>query len=302
MPAPSWPALPVAQWQSTRDTLHLWAQIVGKVRLAHEPLARHWWNVPLYVTAHGLTTSLISCSAGRSFQIDFDFRHDRLNIVTAAGAVREMLLAPRSVANFYAEVMRNLDELGIHTQIWPMPVEIDDAIPFPDDDEHASYDHEQALRFWLALVEIEHTFKIFQTPFLGKVSPVHLFWGGLDLAVTRFSGRPAPPHRGHAAHCRAEVMLEAYSQEVSSAGYWPGGDSQGIFYSYAYPEPEGFQEFPIRPAAATYSLDLGEFVLPYEAVQAAKDPEQMLLDFLQSTYAAAATCGNWNRQTLERYL
>jgi uncharacterized protein DUF5996 len=232
---PSWPVLPLAEWQATRDTLQLWTQIVGKVRLVNEPLANHWWNVTLYVTARGFTTSLMPHPAGPSFQIDFDFRRHQLDIVTSAGTARSVALAARPVADFYAEVTQGLDELGVGTEIWPVPVEIEGAIPFTGDRVHASYDGAQAQRFWLALVEIERIFKVFRGRFVGKASPVHLFWGGLDLAVTRFSGRPAPPHHGRPPHCGPQVMLEAYSHEVSSAGYWPGGEGQGLFYSYSYP-------------------------------------------------------------------
>jgi len=296
-----WPPLPLDEWQSTRDTLQLWTQIVGKVRLAHEPLANHWWNVPLYVTARGLTTSLIPHRDGVSFQIDFDFRGHRLDIVTTTGGTGSMALKPMPVADFYAEFVRLLQTLGVGTTIWPVPVEIENAIPFADDRVHATYDSAHAQRFWLALVEIQRVLAVFRSRFVGKVSPIHLFWGGLDLAVTRFSGRGAPPHPGGAPNCGPHVMLEAYSHEVSSAGYWPGGGGQGVFYSYAYPEPHGYQEFPVRPATAYYDTKLGEFVLPYETVAAADDPGQLLLDFLQSTYEAAASCASWDRQSLERH-
>ncbi len=297
---PSWPALPLAEWQATRDTLQLWTQVVGKVRMANEPLANHWWNVTLYLTARGFTTSLMPHPAGPSFQIDFDFRGHQLDIVTSAGTARPVALAARPVADFYAEVTGGLDELGVGTEIWPVPVEIEGAIPFPGDRVHASYDGDQARRFWLALVEVERIFKVFRGRFTGKASPVHLFWGSLDLAVTRFSGRPAPPHPGRPPHCGPQVMLEAYSHEVSSAGYWPGGEGQGLFYSYAYPEPDGYREAPLRPADAFYSAELGEFVLPYEAVTAQQNPGPYLLEFLQSTYEAAANCASWDRAALER--
>jgi hypothetical protein len=296
----TWPALPLSEWQPTRDTLQLWTQVVGKVRLANDPLASHWWNVPLYVTARGFTTSLIPHTNGNSFQVDFDFRDHRLEVLTTAGGKGSLPLAPGPVADFYAGVLRLLDELGVGTRIWPVPVEIERAIPFPDDHVHVSYDAEQAQRFWLALVEIQRTFKVFRSRFVGKVSPIHLFWGALDLAVTRFSGRLAPPHPGGAPNCGPHVMLEAYSHEVSSAGYWPGGEGHGMFYSYAYPEPPGFRDFPVHPTDAFYSTELGEFVLPYETVRDADDPAQPLLEFLQSTYEAAATCAGWDRPTLER--
>jgi hypothetical protein len=227
--------LPLAEWAATRDTLQLWTQIVGKVRMVSEPLVNHWWNVPLYVTARGLTTSLISNPGGEPFQIDFDFRSHGLEILTVNGDKRTLELRPRTVADFYREVMQALDKVGVRTEIWPVPVEIEGAVPFADDDVHAAYDRAQAERFWLALVRIERVLRQFRGRFVGKVSPIHLFWGALDLAVTRFSGRPAPPHPGGAPNCGPHVMLEAYSHEVSSAGYWPGGSGEGLFYSYAYP-------------------------------------------------------------------
>jgi hypothetical protein len=214
-----WPAIPVAGWQDTRDTLHLYAQVVGKVRLANEALANHWWNVPLHVTARGLTTSLMPHPTGAAFQIDFDFVDHRLDITTVDGAVRSLDLGPRPVADFYHAVMGALGELGVATTIWPMPVEIPDAIAFPDDRAHASYDPEAVNRFWRALVEMERVFKVFGTRFVGKASPIHVFWGALDLAATRFSGRTAPPHPGGVPNCGPHVMWEAYSHEVSSAGY-----------------------------------------------------------------------------------
>jgi Family of unknown function (DUF5996) len=295
-----WPSLPLAEWQPTRDTLQLWTQIVGKVRLANEPFAAQWWNVPLYLTARGLTTSLMPHPAGDSFQIDFDLQNHRLDVVTASGRVGSIGLASMPIADFYARVMGQLDDLGVGTRVWPVPVEIAGAIPFTDDDVHGAYDPEHAYRFWLALVEIERVLKIFRSGFVGKVSPVHLFWGGLDLAVTRFSGRAAPPHPGGAPNCGPRVMLEAYSHEVSSAGYWPGGDEEGVFYSYAYPEPDGFRTARVRPQSTRYDEDLGEFVLPYAAVRGAQDPSGVLLDFLHSTYDAAANNGSWDRAALER--
>ena len=295
----TWPALPVDDWKESRDTLQLWTQIVGKVRMVRTPLMSHWWNVPLYVTARGLSTSLIPAT-GRAFQIDFDFVDHQLVVSTTDGAERTSPLAPRSVADFYAELMNILDELGLTTRIWTMPVEIPDAIPFDEDDVHASYDAAQVQRFWLALVEMSRVFEQFRSEFLGKVSPVHLFWGALDLAVTRFSGRPAPPHPGGAPNCGPHVMLEAYSHEVSSAGYWPGPDGEGVFYSYAYPEPSGYRDSTMRPDSARWNEALGEFVLPYEDVRTAPDPDAALLEFLHSTYVAAAETAHWNRRELER--
>ncbi|HET9772718.1 MAG TPA: DUF5996 family protein [Acidimicrobiia bacterium] len=295
-----WPALPVAEWQATRDTLTLWTQIVGKIRMVNGPVVNHWWNVPLYVSVRGLSTSLMTHPGGEGFQIDFDFRAHTLDIVTVSGQRRTLGLRPVSVAEFYAEVMEALDKLGLSTAIWPVPVEIEGAIPFPDDHVHAAYDAGQVERFWLALVQMQRVFHQFRSRFIGKSSPVHLFWGALDLAVTRFSGRTAPPHPGGAPNCGPHVMLEAYSHEVSSAGYWPGGDGEGLFYSYAYPEPPGYRDVEVRPSAATFNGELGEFVLPYELVRQADDPDGLLLEFLQSTYEAAATTAQWDRAALER--
>jgi hypothetical protein len=298
--AAAWPSLPVAEWQPTRDTLHLWTQVVGKVRLANTPLVNHWWNAPLYVTARGLTTSLIPYGRDRAFEIAFDFVDHRLDITPTDGPGSSMGLEPRSVADFYAEVMSRLDDLGLSTRIWPMPVEIEGAIPFEEDTKHAAYDADQARRFWRLLVQSDRVLHDFRARFVGKVSPVHLFWGALDMAVTRFSGRTAPPHPGTAPNCGPQVMLEAYSHEVSSAGYWPGGGGEGFYYSYAYPEPAGYRDTPVRPDAARYDADVGEFLLPYEAVRTADDPEATLLEFLQSTYEAAADRARWDRAALER--
>lgn len=296
-----WPPLPLSQWESTRATLLLWTQVVGKIRLARTPLLNHWWNVTLYVTARGLTTSLIP-SGARSFQIDFKLVDHRLDVVVTDGTSRSLALAPMTVADFHASVMGMLDELGLSTPIWTMPVEIPDAIPFDEDREHGSYDREQAQRFWLALVQMTRVFDQFRARFVGKSSPVHLFWGGLDLAATRFSGRTAPPHPGRVPHCGPHVMHEAYSHEVSSAGFWPGGGGdEGCFYSYAYPEPPGYREMPVTEGAR-YDEALGEFVLPYERVRVADDPDVVLLDFLQSTYVAAAERADWDRAALERPL
>lgn len=296
----AWPALPLAEWEATRHTLQLWTQVVGKVRLAHSPLLNHWWNVPLYVTARGLTTSLMWTGDGRGFQIDFDFASHQLDIVVSDGHRRAVALEPRSVADFYAEVSGRLDELGIPTAIWTTPVEIEGAVPFEDDHEHASYDREPVERYWQLLISSAHVLNEFRTTFVGKSSPVHLFWGALDLATTRFSGRSAPPHPGGAPNCGPQVMQEAYSQEVSSAGYWPGGGEEGAYYTYAYPEPNGYRNVPVTPTEARYEEALGEFVLPYETVRAADDPPGVLLAFLQSTYEAAADRGGWNRSALER--
>lgn len=300
-PTERWPAIPVADWLDTRDTLQLYTQVVGKVRLANEPSANHWWNVPLYLTARGLTTSVMPHPTGPAFQVDFDFVDHRLDVVTVAGDVRSLDLVARPVADFHAAVMSMLADLGVATDIWPMPVEIPGAIPFPDDRVHVSYDAAAVRRFWLALLEIERVLKIFRGRFVGKASPVHLFWGALDLAHTRFSGRTAPLHPGGAPNCGPHVMWEAYSHEVSSCGYWPGPPGEeGVFYAYAYPEPPGYREAAVGPPGARWDDALAEFVLPYEVVRTASDPDAVLLEFLQRTYEAAATTASWDRATLER--
>lgn len=297
----TWPPIPVADWQDTRDTLHLYTQVVGKVRMVNEPRLNHWWNVPLYVTARGLTTSLMPHPTGPAFQIDFDLVDHRLDITTVTGQHRSLDLVPRPVAEFYAATMSLLDELGVATDIWTMPVEIPDAVLFPDDRLHASYDPEGVHRFWLALVEIDRVLKVFRTRFVGKSSPVHVFWGSLDVAYTRFSGRTAPPHPGGAPNCGPHVMWEAYSHEVSSCGYWPGPPGEeGVFYAYAYPEPPGYLDTPIGVDGARWDDGLGEFVLPYELVRTAPDPDAVLLEFLQRTYEAAAVTADWDRAALER--
>lgn len=295
-----WPEIPLAEWQDTRDTLQLWTQVVGKIRMTNTPLMNHWWNVTLYVTSRGLTTGLIPHPNG-GFEIAFDFVDHRLDVTTTEGDAWSIPLEPMSVARFYGLVMDGLDQLDRSTEIWTMPVEIPGAIPFEDDEDHAAYDAEAVHRFWLALVEIDRVFEQFRARFVGKVSPVHLFWGGLDLAVTRFSGRPAPPHPGGAPHCGPQVMWEAYSHEVSSAGYWPGADGEGLFYSYAYPEPDGYRTSSVGPVGATYDAALGEFTLPYTAVRTAADPDAVLLEFLQTTYVAAADTAAWDRPALERH-
>jgi hypothetical protein len=295
----AWPALPLAEWAPTRDTLQLLTQIVGKVRLARTPKMSHWWNVTLYVTARGLTTSMMPADV-RSFQMDFDFVDHQLVVTVSDGEQRTLPLEARPLAEYYTAIMAMLDDLNLSTPIWTMPVEIPDAIPLDQDHVHSSYDREYVQRFWQALIDMNRVFEQFRSEFVGKVSPVHLFWGGLDLAVTRFSGRPAPPHPGGAPHCGPEVMLEAYSHEVSSAGYWPGLDGEGIFYSYAYPIPDGYPHHSVTPPDARYDDILGEFVLPYKTVRRAPDPDAVLLDFLRSTYVAAAETATWDRKALER--
>jgi hypothetical protein len=274
---------------------------VGKIRLANEPLVNHWWNTTLYVTARGLTTSLMPHPSGQAFEIDFDFLAHRLQVATVDGATRSIELVDRPVAEFYGAVMSILDELGLSTAIWTMPVEIPGAIRFVDDRVHARYDPDAVQRFWFALVSIQRVFNVFRARFLGKASPVHLFWGALDIAYTRFSGRTAPPHPGGAPNCGPHVMWEAYSHEVSSCGYWPGPPGEeGVFYAYAYPEPPGYRDAVVAPEGARWNDDLGEFVLPYELVRTADEPDALLLTFLQSTYEAAATTARWDRQALER--
>lgn len=295
-----WPSLPFNEWRETCATLHMWTQVVGKVRLALAPHVNHWWQVPLYVTSRGLTTSPMPYGR-RTFQVDFDFLEHKLLIETSDGDSREMRLAPRTVADFYGEFISSLRSLGLEVKIWTTPVEVANPVPFEKDETHASYDAEYANRFWRALVQAERVLQKFRSRFQGKCSPVHFFWGSFDLAVTRFSGRPAPTHPG-APGVADSITREAYSHEVSSAGFWPGGDPlpEPIFYAYAYPEPEGFKDFAVRPAEAYYNADFREFVLTYEAARRAPDRDRALLDFLQSTYEAAADLGHWDRAALER--
>jgi hypothetical protein len=300
-PSEDWPALPFAEWAETCATLHLWTQIVGKIRLAHTPTVNHWWNVPLYVTSRGLTTSLIPHGA-RGFQIDFDFIDHLLSIRTCDGESETIQLAPRAVAEFYAELMGRLRGLDLETHIWTMPVEIPDAIPFDQDHVHASYDAASVHRFWRALLQVDRLLKQFRASFVGKVSPVHFFWGSFDMAVTRFSGRPAPELNSESPNLGAWVMREAYSHEVSSCGFWPGNGGYGraAFYCYAYPEPSGFGQVPMTADGASYDQDLGQFILPYDAVRQARSPDDVVLRFLQESYAAAADLAGWDRSALER--
>src|ERR1700688_1214634 len=294
-----WPELPTAAWRETYETLHLWTQIVGKIRLARTPWLNHSWHVTLYVTARGLTTSAIPDGA-RSFQIDFDFIDHALRISTRDGTARQFALAGKSVAGFYTAIIADLAELGIDIAINETPNELRNAIPFSQDSRHASYDPDAVRRFFQILCNAERVFEQFRTGFLGKASPVHFFWGSFDLAVTRFSGRRASRHPRGVPHPSDEVACEAYSHEVSSAGFWPGGGiDYPAFYSYAYPVPEGFRSAPVRPEAAFFSQELGEFVLPYDAVRTAASPDTALLDFLQSTYEAAADAAKWDRAALK---
>lgn len=295
-----WPELPLSEWKDTLATLHMWTQIVGKIRLQLSPLQNHWWNVPLYVTPHGLTTSSIPYN-DRLFQINFDFINHILTIETTDGSTKTIALRPRSVAEFYQEMMAALESLKMPVTIWTTPVEVPDRTPFEEDQKHASYNSEYAQRCWRILVQASRVLTKFRSRFIGKVSPVHFFWGAFDMAVTRFSGRPAPLHPG-VPNCGLFVMQEAYSHEVSSCGFWPGGGlvEEPAFYAYAYPEPQGFKDYPIQPSDAFYHKGISEFLLPYEVVRTSNSHDEVLLDFLQSTYEAAATCANWDRLALER--
>jgi hypothetical protein len=298
MTAPAWPSLRVDDWADTRDTLHMWTQIVGKVRLAKAPMLNHWWQVTLYVTPRGLTTSAMP-DGGRTFEIEFDFCAHELVVHVEGGDRRAVKLEAKTTARFYAEVMAALEDLGVDVAIRPVPVEVEAATPFPEDTEHASYDPAHAQAFWRQLVQVDRVLTEFRGGFTGKVSPVHFWWGAMDMSVTRFSGRPAPRHPGGAPNCGDWVMVEGYSHELSSAGFWPGGGGEGHFYSYAYPEPDGYREHPIEPAAAFYSEDAGQYLLGYEEVRSAPDPDAMLLDFLQTTNEAAAEHAGWDRLALE---
>jgi hypothetical protein len=295
-----WPPLPLEAWQDTYATLQRWTQIVGKIRMAETPWINHSWHVTLYVTARGLTTSPIP-DRTRCFEIAFDFVAHRLAIATSDGGTGGFALEPQSVAAFYARLADELRRLDLPLRIHPVPNELPDATPFAEDEVHRAYDAEYAGRFFRALVQAERVLTAFRARFLGKCSPVHWFWGAADLAVTRFSGRTAPPHPGGVPHLPDAVAREAYSHEVSSAGFWPGSGpiDYPAFYSYAYPEPPGFATAPVRPAGAFYSTDLREFILPYDAVRAAPDPDAALLGFLDATYGAAADLGGWDRGALE---
>jgi hypothetical protein len=295
-----WPDLPYAAWRETRDTLHLWTQIVGKIRLMQTPWLNHGWHVTLYVTSRGLTTSPI-VHGPRIFELEFDFLSHALIVTVSDGSARRLPLRPQSVADFYGTLMAALRELGVAVAINDKPCEIAGAAAFTEDRQHAAYDPEYARRFWQVLVQTDRVFKSFRTAFIGKCSPVHFFWGSFDLAVTRFSGRRAPAFAGKAPGVPAAVMREAYSHEVSSAGFWPGGNGTDYpaFYSYAYPVPAGFGAAPVQPAGAFYSDALGEFLLPYDVVRTAADPDAALLAFLQSTYEAAASAAQWSRGDLE---
>jgi hypothetical protein len=298
---PSWPPLPLGEWGDTCETLHRWTQLVGKVRLALTPLVNHWWNVTLYVTSRGLTTSPIPCG-NRTFEIAFDFLDHHLIIETSDGVRERLALRPMPVASFYAEFISRLQCLGIEVHIWTMPSEIPDAIPLDQDAVHAHYDAAMVQRFWQALAQADGVLKDFRARFIGKASPVHFFWGSFDLAVTRFSGRTAPPPGGVTPNVASWVMAEAYSHEVSSCGFWPGNGGYGraAFYAYAYPEPAGYGAYPLTTTDAFYDQGLGQFILPYDAVREAADPNALVLGFLQETYEAAANLARWDRAGLER--
>lgn len=299
---PKWPELILEDWQDTLATVHMWTQIVGKIRLKTTPLVNHWWNVPLYVSARGLTTSPMPYQ-DRIFEIEFDFIDHKLLIKGSDGALATLDLRPQTVADFYKELMGTLHGLGIDVKIWTTPVEVPapfsavrEAIPFEQDKTHKSYDADAVNRFWRALVSIDEVFKEFRARFLGKVSPSHFWWGSFDHAVTRFSGRPAPPREG-----ADKITAEGYSHENISHGFWPGGNgAQAAFYAYSAPEPEGLGAAKVKPVAAFYSGDMHEFFLPYDAVRQSSSPEKDLMDFCQSTYEAGANLANWDRKALER--
>ncbi len=300
MPNATWPELKFSEWQDTLATLHMWTQVVGKIRLEVTPLVNHWWNVPLYVSARGLTTSAMPYTDDRIFEIEFDFIDHKLRIKCSDGGSKILDLRPQSVADFYAEVMAALHELGIDVKMWTMPVEVPNPVRFTEDREHKSYDAEYANRFWRALVNMDEVFQEFRSRFIGKCSPVHFFWGSFDMAVTRFSGRRAPEREG------ADIITrEAYSHEVISHGFWPGNkDMEAAFYSYTAPEPAGLADTvsqgKILPAQTFYSSEMKEFFLPYDAVRTATSPEKALMDFCQTTYEAGADLGGWDRAALER--
>lgn len=289
----SWPALPLAAWRDTYETLHIWTQIVGKIRLMLSPKVNHWWNVALYVSPCGLTTSPIPYGSG-AFEIQFDFVNHELEIFTSNGARNWIALSPQPVSAFYNKLMASLRSLGIEVAINTKPQEIADPIPFEEDNQHASYDPEYAHRFWRILIATDTVLKEFRSGFLGKCSPVHFFWGSFDLCCTRFSGRPAPPRKG-------VITSEAYSHEVISAGFWPGAGIDGpAFYAYSAPSPDGLSKERVRPAGALWSKQLSEFILMYDDMRRAKSPRGVLLEFLESTYAAGAKLANWDRKALER--
>jgi len=287
----TWPALKTADWADARDTFHMFTQVVGKVRLMLAPHVNHWWHVPLYVSARGLSTSVFPYRTD-AVDVEFDLIDHVIHFRRSDGQSTSFPLAPMTVADFYARTMASLRSIGVEVSIHATPNEVDPAIPFALDTTHASYDPLAVHTFWLQLVQAERVLTEFRSRFIGKVSPVHVFWGALDLAVTRFSGRVAPPHPGGAPNCPDSVMVEGYSHELSSAGFWPGGGDEGAFYSYAYPTPDGYTDAAV-PEGAFYSEELGEFLLPWETVRAAEDPDRLVLEFLEATYVAAATLAEW---------
>jgi hypothetical protein len=289
------PPLVLAEWEATKDTLHLWTQIVGKIRLAQTPLVNHFWNVPLYVSARGLTTSAMSYQRGL-FEIEFDFVEHNLVVKTSEGGSEKIRLEPKSVARFYEEVMTTLQTLGINTAIRNLPDEIPNAVPFTEDETHQSYDGEYARRFWQVLIQVDKIFNESRSRFIGKVSPVHFFWGSFDLAVTRFNGMRAPEREN-----ADSITREAYSHQVISHGFWLGGNGmEAAFYAYAAPEPNGFKTAPIKPEKAFYSAEMNEYFLMYEDVRTSDNPKQALTDFVNSTYEAGADLANWRRDEMER--
>jgi hypothetical protein len=293
-----WPDLTLSAWSETRDALHMWTQIAGKVRLGLEPMLNHWWQVPLYVSARGLTTSLMPYE-GRGVEMEFNFVDHVLDVRSSDGRRRWVALEPRSVASFYRAVLDALSDISVHVHIYPKPQEVAVAVPFPDDHEVRPYDGDAARRYWHALLQAHRLMLQFRSRFVGKASPVHYFWGGPDLATTRFSGRTAPKHPGGIPNCPDYVQELAYSHEVHSCGFWPGGSEEGSFYAYAYPEPAGFGDWSVA-APGHYDTTIREWLLPYGAVRRAADPDAMVLDFMQSTYDAAADLAGWDRAALER--
>jgi hypothetical protein len=290
-----WPELKQSEWADTQTTLHLWTQIVGKIRLKLEPLVNHWWNVTLYVTPHGLSTTMMPYPGGRSFEITFDFFYHHLHITGCDGEKSGFALEPMSVADFYNRLMDTLASLDFHVRINAKPNEVVDAIPFAQDTTHKSYDRVAVEKFWRALMQIDRLCKVFRSRFLGKASPSHFFWGSFDLATTRFSGRPAPRHPGGFPNMPDAATREAYSHEEHSVGFWPGGNGmEAALYAYAYPEPPGYEVAKVEPAAAAWNSQMREFFLPYEAARTAGDPDAAVLAFFESTYIAAATLANWD--------
>jgi hypothetical protein len=303
LPNTDWPPLSLGEWESTRDTLQLWTQVVGKIRLALAPMVNHWWQVPLYVSARGLTTSAMPYGAG-AVEMIFDFLDHVLRVETSWGKEAAIALRPRTVADFYREVMSTVRDVGVDVRIWPRAVEIPQDVRLDQDETHRSYDPDAVQRFWRLLVQTNRVFHQFRGRFIGKCSPVHFWWGGFDLSCTRFSGRPGPRHPGGIPHLADWVTREAYSHECISAGWWPGGDPvpESSFYAYSYPVPDGCQDAAVLPEAATWNSDLREWILPYDAVRTARNPDAALLSFLQSTYEAAAGLCGWDRMALERRL